>query len=56
MTDSVCTAYESRKQRNDSSSTIKGIVFITTKYVVYIIYLMSMFKISCCFTRFRKEK
>lgn len=25
MTDSVCTAYESRKQQNDSSSTLKGI-------------------------------
>jgi len=31
MTDSVCTAYESRKQRNDSSSTIKGTVFIMNK-------------------------
>lgn len=29
MTDSVCTAYESRKQHNDSLSTIKGIVFMT---------------------------
>lgn len=30
MTDSVCTAYESRKQHNNSS-TIKGTV-LTTKY------------------------
>jgi len=28
MTDSVCTAYESQKQRNDSSSTLKGTVFM----------------------------
>lgn len=34
MTDSVCTAYESRKQRNDSLSTLKGIVF-KTKYNIY---------------------
>lgn len=31
MTDSVCTAYESRKQRNNSSSTMKSTV-LTTKY------------------------
>jgi len=31
MTDSVCTAYESRKQRNDSSSTIKGTAFTMNK-------------------------
>lgn len=28
MTDSVCTAYESRKQPHDSSSNLKGILFI----------------------------
>lgn len=26
MTDSVCTAYESKKKRYDSSSTLKGTV------------------------------
>lgn len=31
MTDSVCTAYEGRKQRNDSSSTIKGILYLRLK-------------------------
>lgn len=34
MTDSVCTAYESRKQRNDSLSTLKGTVF-TNKYGIH---------------------
>lgn len=32
MTDSVCTAYETQKQNNNSSSTLKGTVF-TTKYI-----------------------
>jgi len=31
MTDSVCTAYESRKQNNNSSSTMRGTV-LTTEY------------------------
>jgi len=34
MTDSVCTAYESRKQHNNSSSTVKGTV-LTNKYDIH---------------------
>lgn len=34
MTDSVCTAYESRKQPHDSSSNLRGILCIT-KYGVH---------------------
>jgi hypothetical protein len=41
MTDSVCTAYESRKQHN-SSSTMKGIV-LATKYNTFT-YLMNNLK------------
>lgn len=44
MTDSVCTAYESRKKRNDSSSTVKGIVF-TDKYGILYICIVYMYKI-----------
>jgi len=35
MTDSVCTAYESRKQHNNISSTIKG-TLLTTKYDILV--------------------
>lgn len=34
MTDSVCTAYESRKQHNNSTSTIKGTP-LTTKCDIF---------------------
>lgn len=33
MTDSVCTAYESQKQCNNSLTTIKGTVLMT-KYII----------------------
>lgn len=36
MTDSVCTAYESRKQHNNSSSTIKGTLLITKIYDILV--------------------
>jgi hypothetical protein len=37
MTDSVCTAYESRKKRNDSSS-LKGIVLTATYDIMYCVF------------------
>lgn len=43
MTDSVCTAYESQKQRNNSSSTLKGTVLCNQIFIACLMSKMSYF-------------